>query len=245
MQDLFERESSVLARAKKFLDGLVNPPPDYYYEFINMTIEYEYLLRQARLMNRCSDLTALGLHTDKQKLLDKVNIDKLTGIYNRRFIEENLYRYYNLLSRTDGSISLLMIDIDFFKNYNDTYGHMAGDICLRKVAEALQNTVNRAEDFVARYGGEEFLVLLSNISTEGTMVVAEHILENIRALEIPHASSKVADIVTVSVGAMTTRVSWNHKPQQYIMCADAALYKSKQTGRNKKTFYHFEEELYD
>lgn len=245
MQDLFEKEAAVLERAKSFLNNMADAPARYHDEFANMTFEYECLLRQARLMLRCADLTTLGLNADKKDLLDKVNVDELTGIYNRRFIEENLPRYHKILSRTDGCISLLMLDIDFFKKYNDTYGHMAGDICLRKVAAALQKTVSRAEDFVARYGGEEFLVVLSNTSKEGAMLLAQRILENIQNLAIPHVDSEVADCVTISIGVMSACVSHRDDYQQYIKCADIALYASKRKGRNRVTFSEFEGKNYD
>lgn len=242
MDDLFEREIAVLTRAKNFLNGLENAPDNYYNEFVNMTLEYESLLRQIRLMVRCSDLTALGLNTDKLNLLDKVNIDELTGIYNRRFMDENLKRYLKFLSRSSGSISVLMLDIDFFKKYNDTYGHAAGDVCLQKVAKVLQTSVKRAEDFVARYGGEEFIVVLSNTAGKNAIYVAEKILRNIRELKIPHENSDIADYVTISIGITSAVTKYTQTPQQYIERADAALYHSKSQGRDRLTYFNFEKE---
>lgn len=234
----------MLQRARSFLDALTPGAPTCYYdEFVRMTTEYELLLRQARLMIRCSDLTTLGLNTDKLNLQDKVNIDELTGIYNRRFLEENLRRYHNLLSRSQGRIGLLMLDLDFFKNYNDTYGHTAGDHCLRAVANILRNTVNRADDFVARYGGEEFIVVLSGVHKEGALLMAQRILENVQALNITHENSCAAPCVTVSIGVMSAPASHGHSPEQYIECADAALYESKRSGRNCVTYREFQEHV--
>lgn len=242
MNDLFERESTVLQRAKTFLSGMDNTSSNFYEEFINMTMEYECLLRQARLMTRCSDLTAIGLNTDKMNLLDKVNIDELTGIYNRRFFEDNFKRYLKLLSRISGHISLLMLDLDFFKRYNDTYGHAAGDVCLKKVAGALQISINRAEDFVARYGGEEFVIVLSGAFGSDAVYVANRIVENVRNLKIPHLNNEVAEYVTVSIGVTSATAKHTHTPLQYVECADAALYKSKSSGRNRVTYFDFKED---
>lgn len=241
MLDLFERETAVLERAARFLDGLNNVPSSYYDEFVTMTLEYECLLRQARLMVRCSDLTAIGLNADKRDLLDKVNIDALTGLYNRRYLEENLQRYHKLLSRTNGCLALLMLDLDFFKNYNDTYGHTAGDVCLQKVASVLHSATGRAEDFAARYGGEEFIVVLSNTCKDGALLIAERILENVRALGIPHSHNAAAPCVTVSIGVTSSKVLYSHNPQRYVEYADAALYHSKKTGRNRMTYVAFGE----
>lgn len=242
MNDLFERETAVLQRAKSFLGGLKDISTDYYEEFTSMTLEYECLLRQVRLMMRCSDLTALGLNTDKLNLLDKVNIDELTGIYNRRYLDENLKRYVKLLSRSRGSISVLMLDLDFFKLYNDTYGHAAGDVCLRKVAGALQDSISRNEDFAARYGGEEFVVVLFGTSGADAMVVADRILENVRRLKIPHIQNQPAGCVTISIGVTSAVTHHTHTPQAYIERADAALYQSKSAGRNRITYYEFQED---
>jgi len=171
-----------------------------------------------------------------QDLFTKANVDGLTGIYNRRFMENNLEQIMGMLSRLNGYLSVLMLDIDYFKKYNDMYGHDQGDECLKSVAQALALTVTRSSDFIARYGGEEFLVVLTNTDVDGALVVAEKLLENVRALEIPHADSTVAPFVTVSIGGATDRVVYGQKWEEYVKRADEALYVSKQTGRNKITF---------
>ena len=167
------------------------------------------------------------------------NIDVLTGIYNRRYIEESLKRVINTVSRAGGAISFLMIDVDFFKKYNDTYGHGKGDSCLKAVANALAQSLFREEDFVARYGGEEFVVVLPYCDERGAHKVANRMLQNIRDCAIPHEKNEVASCVTVSIGVTTGNAEHTRSENDYIKRADEALYMSKQTGRDKYTFVPF------
>jgi diguanylate cyclase (GGDEF)-like protein len=163
-------------------------------------------------------------------------VDPVTGIYNRRYLDENLKRVINSLSRSDGILSLLMIDVDLFKNYNDAYGHSKGDICLRTIAEVLGKSLLRADDFVTRYGGEEFVVVLPNVNEKGACMVADRLLECIRDRAIPHEASSVADYITISIGVTTGIVQHTYGGDIYIQRADKALYMSKQKGRNMYTF---------
>ena len=167
------------------------------------------------------------------------NIDVLTGIYNRRYIEENLRPIISTVSRAGGEISFLMIDVDFFKKYNDTYGHGKGDSCLKTIASALAQTLFREEDFVARYGGEEFLVVLPLCHEKGAHKVAVRLLENVREIAIPHENSDVADHVTISVGVTTGMAEHARSGSEYLKKADEALYLSKKNGRNNYTFLSF------
>jgi diguanylate cyclase (GGDEF)-like protein len=162
-------------------------------------------------------------------------IDALTGIYNRRFLEENLERTIKALSRSESKLSILMLDVDYFKKYNDTYGHNMGDTCLKAVADTLAKSVVRSDDFVARYGGEEFVVVLPNADEQGAKKVAERLLRNIRTLNIPHEKNDAASFVTVSIGGATNIVNHSHTVDHYFKRADEALYKSKQDGRNRYT----------
>ena len=161
--------------------------------------------------------------------------DVLTGIYNRRFLEENMERLIKTLSRSGGKLSLLLLDVDFFKKYNDTYGHGMGDACLRTVANTLAHSISRADDFVARYGGEEFVAVLPNADEHGANKVAERMLKNIRERNIPHEKNDVAPYVTVSIGSVTDTVEHHHTGSDYLKKADEALYMSKETGRDKYT----------
>ena len=176
--------------------------------------------------------------TDNEfKIIDNLaQIDALTGIYNRRFMESELNSVLELLSRSNGTLSILMIDIDHFKLYNDTYGHQQGDVCLKNVAQALSETISRTNDFVARYGGEEFIAVLPNTGEFGARLIAEKLLENIIALNIPHEKSSVAPYVTISIGAASGIVEHTQRWEDYVKRADEAVYKSKKDGRNRYTY---------
>jgi len=177
--------------------------------------------------------------------LEKVHYDALTGIYNRRYLEENMNQVVKFLSRSGGTLSVMMLDVDFFKKYNDTYGHDMGDICLKKVAGAIAECVGRADDFVARYGGEEFTVVLPNTDESGALIIAERLLEKVRACNIPHGESEAADCVTVSVGFTTGQVTHSQNAGDFIKRADEALYNSKHNGRNRYSFFPFEKTTED
>ncbi|MCL1804635.1 MAG: diguanylate cyclase [Clostridiales bacterium] len=172
-------------------------------------------------------------------LFAKANYDALTGIYNRRFMESNLQQVIEFLSRSNGVLSLLIVDVDHFKKFNDTYGHHEGDKCLRAVAQAMAGSLTRSNDFVARYGGEEFVAVLPNTDETGVRLIASKILENVRQLNIPHEKNSAAECVTVSVGATSGTVDYSHKWTDYIQCADGALYESKRSGRNRSNYRDF------
>ena len=159
--------------------------------------------------------------------------DQLTEIFNRRYFDETLYQEWHRASRTQQTVSLIMIDIDRFKRYNDTFGHQAGDACLAKIAEALHTTLKRPGEFVARYGGEEFAVVLPNINRHHVSQIAEMLRQSILKLSIPSLSKDPADgIVTISLGTATHDSEHIDTPEELIMNADQALYKAKHAGRN-------------
>jgi len=174
-----------------------------------------------------------------QDLFNKANVDPLTGLYNRRFMDSSMERVMGLLSRSGGLLSALMLDIDFFKRYNDTYGHEAGDKCLQAVAHALSYSVSRVNDIVIRYGGEEFAIVLPNTDGDGAKIFAERLLKNVFDLKIPHEKNEAAEYVTVSIGVTTGRVEYKHDLSMYLKRADEALYISKESGRNKYTYLDF------
>ena len=130
-------------------------------------------------------------------------------------------------------MAVMMIDVDFFKLYNDEYGHQQGDQCLTSVARALQSGLHRGGDFVARYGGEEFVVILPGTDEAAGKAQAERLCERVRDLEIPHAQSSTAPVVTVSIGCAATYPSSNTMPATLIAAADQALYEAKRRGRNR------------
>ena len=166
----------------------------------------------------------------------EVEYDALTGIYNRRFFDKSLKSLISSLSRSGSLLSLLMIDIDFFKRYNDTYGHVEGDKCLKLVAKTLSKSITRADDFVARYGGEEFVVVLPNTDGCGAQLIAEKLLDNIRRCNIPHKQNDAANCLTISIGVTTGKVAHTHNTDNFVNKADELLYKSKRDGRNRYSF---------
>lgn len=161
------------------------------------------------------------------------SLDGLTGIPNRRRFDEVLKAEWQRAIRHSTSISLIMLDIDFFKLYNDRYGHQGGDECLKSVARTLDESAQRESDIVARYGGEEFAVILPETGVKGAMEVAETMRGNIEQKNIPHEASKVSDHVTVSMGVASWVPERDSQPDELISMADQALYKAKENGRNQ------------
>lgn len=165
-------------------------------------------------------------------LQELANHDHLTGIANRRSFDETLKVEWRRTMRDSQPLSLLLVDVDHFKQYNDTYGHIAGDDCLKRVARTMSNKMQRASDVVARYGGEEFAVILPNITLDGAMVVAEQIRSAVETDALPFAGCE-AGHVTVSIGTATVIATATVDSWQLIATADAALYDAKTSGRNR------------
>jgi diguanylate cyclase (GGDEF)-like protein len=159
--------------------------------------------------------------------------DGLTGIPNRRWFDEQLEREWRRARRKHTPLSLILMDIDFFKAYNDHYGHLAGDDCLRQLAQALNQCVRRPADLVARYGGEEFVCLLPETNGEGTLCVANLFRKEVDRLNIPHACSSVADHVTLSIGVSAVVPAVGQPSFDLIRRADEHMYGAKKNGRNQ------------
>lgn len=159
--------------------------------------------------------------------------DGLTGIPNRRRFEEHFNLEWSRAIRSGTSLSIVMLDIDFFKNYNDNYGHAKGDECLIAVARALDHCLKRPTDMVARYGGEEFVAILPETDFNGAQMMAESMRTAIEKLDIPHEFSDTAPRVTISVGLSTTIPTMSYAPNDLIKEADKMLYESKSSGRNR------------
>ncbi|MCT7635904.1 diguanylate cyclase [Aliarcobacter butzleri] len=169
----------------------------------------------------------------KNDMLEKLSMyDGLTNIRNRRFFDETFEKTFSEIKRDKKSLAVLMIDIDFFKPYNDNYGHGQGDETLRKVAKALEKTIKRASDFVARYGGEEFVILLKDINKDGVEAVANNLLNAVRELKITHEFSKIENYVTISIGASFYNSNSDITKLELLLKADEALYNVKNSGRN-------------
>ena len=174
----------------------------------------------------------LALKRQRDQLRQLSTVDGLTGVANRRAFDIALNREWARARRSGEPIALLMCDIDDFKQFNDRYGHLAGDACLHDVASELAHHTRRAGDLVARYGGEEFAVLLPNCSPDDARNLGEAIVTAVAALGIVHAGSRVAPHVTLSIGAGLA-TPHDRTPQDLIRSADAALYRAKRSGRNR------------
>lgn len=184
---------------------------------------------RARIQNH------LTLKRQRDQLANMSMIDGLTGIANRRRFDDHIEQELRRASRNKAPLSLLLMDIDDFKAYNDTYGHARGDDCLRTVAQEIRNFLRRPSDLVARYGGEEFAVVLPDTPPEAAAMLAEKIRIGIEKLNIPHKSARAADHVTVSIGAGLCRPDEPLTKAQLIEAADKQLYASKRAGRNRVT----------
>ncbi len=184
--------------------------------------------------------TQLELKKHRDMLERLSSLDGLTGIPNRRRFNEYINQEWRNAMRESKSLSMVMIDIDYFKAYNDEYGHMVGDECLKQVAQALTSTLKRPRDFIARYGGEEFVVVLPNTDEEGAYLIAEKMRKKIEDIKITHGCSTISNIVTVSLGVASVdfplELKGDPKPDALINTADKALYMAKNEGRNQIKF---------
>lgn len=166
-------------------------------------------------------------------LKELARYDGLTHIPNRRFFDEVYEKKYKEVTREEKSLSVLMIDVDYFKRYNDHYGHLQGDECLIKIASALQSTLKRPTDMVARYGGEEFVIILKNIDKHGVLKVAQSLIDAVAGLDMVHEYSDAADHVTISIGVAFKNTNENSTKEKLLKEADDALYQAKANGRNQ------------
>jgi len=177
----------------------------------------------------------LEIMRSRRVLEDMARIDSLTEVYNRRHFDISLQTEWERCRRAGTPLSLLMIDIDFFKNFNDNYGHERGDNCLRRVAGLLCDALQRPEDMLTRYGGEEFAAILGATDHDGAAIVAERCRAQIAQANILHGFSEVSSKVTVSIGHATIYPVDEVLPEQLIKNADHALYQAKAAGRNRTT----------
>lgn len=174
------------------------------------------------------ELLSLNKELDRQ-----ASTDGLTGVANRRYLNEFVEREWARSIRENTMISVIMVDLDFFKAYNDNYGHLAGDECLKQVARQMKSNIKRPADLVARYGGEEFAIILPNTDVEGAEVIAEACRKSVEDLAIVHGASAVSSFVTVSLGVACSREVQGRAATDLFAGADSALYKAKQLGRNR------------
>jgi two-component system, cell cycle response regulator len=182
-------------------------------------------IQQAKLYEQLKDAN--------RELHRLASLDGLTQVANRRCFDETLNREWLRLARESKPLSLILLDIDYFKRYNDTYGHQAGDACLQQVTAAVRPVLKRPSDLLARYGGEEFAVILPNTKIAGALFVAEQMQAVVKGLAIPHSQSGIKPYVTLSLGVSSTIPAPNFLPTTLIAAADKALYQAKAAGRDR------------
>jgi diguanylate cyclase (GGDEF)-like protein len=197
---------------------------------------FNWMVRQ--LQQSFNDLAAqnaelIDLNKRKKELEYLAEVDSLTQIANRRCFDERLQWEWQRSARQKQPLALILFDVDYFKRYNDCYGHQAGDECLKKIAGVAKQTVNRTGDLVCRYGGEEFAVILPDTDLQGATVIAERIRQAVRQLEITHQQSEIGEIVTISLGIASLIPKPNSEVEKIINLADRALYRAKQEGRDR------------
>lgn len=230
MKDEFLCEEAVLDMALARIEEGQECTLENYAELAQ---EYERLLRKVKKLSLMAEKT-------EEHYQEQINYDALTKIYNRHFFNQRIGELIYSLGQKQEMMSVLMIDIDVFKAYNDTYGHAQGDKCLYQVAQAIKSCIQEESCFAARYGGEEFAVVYPYATSDKACALAEEILQAVYARKIPHIASQVAEYVTVSVGITSGPVKDMQAHHQYIKTADKALYISKNNGRNQSTYLPLE-----
>ncbi len=210
---------------------------DNFSKIIVILIAVSAMITMVGTLKKQVDTRTQELELVNEQLRVLSTLDGLTGISNRRYFEELLAQEWKRSLRDKTPVSLLMIDIDFFKNYNDTYGHQAGDECLKQITDAFAHRVRRPGDFTARYGGEEFVILLANTPITGAVKVGEDVRQLIENLRIPHKTSQVSQYVTASIGIVSVVPNMYNDPVGFVKKADTALYSAKRSGRNRIQVY--------
>jgi len=203
--------------------------------FLGMALAYaiDRQHRENYLQNCIIALNQLEMSKQSEQLELLSQLDSLTGLANRRHLSEVLEQQWRISLRYQMPVSILMVDIDFFKEYNDHLGHLAGDLCLQKIAHELKNLTSRSNDLAARYGGEEFLLLFPMLNEDQIELLAKKLMQRILNLALPHPASPISAAVTVSIGAATVIPQELDTIPAFIQRADEALYHAKSSGRNQ------------
>ncbi len=241
---------TAISKEKKYVfKGYETGAVDYLFKPIETEIlkskvnVFLQLHRQKQLLNQQTQIldqkvgelleTQMKLKKANRKLANLSALDGLTGIPNRRRLDDFLAQEWRRAQRNAQPLSLIMVDIDFFKDYNDHYGHLVGDDCLKQVAKALGSAIKRPSDLLARYGGEEFLAVLPDTGIGGAKLVAQALMDAVEKLKILHKASVVSTHVTISQGLATTLPNSGSSPEELLDAADKVLYMAKRSGRNQ------------
>lgn len=215
--------------------------------FLGMTLAYatDRQHRENYLQNCMIELNRIELMQQAQQLSLLSQQDALTGLANRRYLDETLDNEWRRALRHETPLTIMMVDIDFFKPYNDSLGHLKGDQCLKDIATAISSIAARSGDLVARYGGEEFLLLFPMTNAQQAKIQAERLMNAIKKIAIVHPCSSVSPYVTISVGVATTNPRLNDSISAFVSRADHALYQAKTNGRNQYQIALNEEQIVD
>ncbi|EPY0008361.1 GGDEF domain-containing protein [Acinetobacter baumannii] len=215
--------------------------------FLGMTLAYatDRQHRENYLQNCMIELNRIELMQQAQQLSLLSQQDALTGLANRRYLDETLDNEWRRALRHETPLTIMMVDIDFFKPYNDSLGHLKGDQCLKDIATAISSIAARSGDLVARYGGEEFLLLFPMTNAQQAKIQAERLMNAIKKIAIVHPCSSVSPYVTISVGVATTIPRLNDSISAFVSRADHALYQAKTNGRNQYQIALNEEQILD
>lgn len=239
-ESIFLRETKVIDEAESLLGTKNSAGNPLARPYSDLLTEYKKLFRQTQRLVKMSDrmqknLNELNAELQSHKeILSKMSyIDGLTSIANRRCFNERLETEWNRALRTSRPLALILLDLDYFKQFNDHYGHAEGDACLIQVAGALGRAVKRPGDLAARYGGEEFVILLPETTSTGAITVASDVQSRIGELAIAHQCSDIAPVVTVSIGVAVMFPEKIDRHQDLIEAADRQLYAAKKAGRNQ------------
>jgi diguanylate cyclase (GGDEF)-like protein len=205
-----------------------------YLEIIKVN-QPQFLDQYKKLADRVINICALAIENAHhyQLIKDLSDTDDLTRLANRRRLDEQLREEWRRMQRNEKPLTVMMFDIDFFKHFNDRYGHQAGDDCLKAVAAVLANYCRRSGDLAARFGGEEFVLILPEVKETNAVIIAENIRKEIEGLKIAHDDSAVSKYVTMSIGVVSQVPTTEMPAEKMIAAADKALYKAKETGRNR------------
>ena len=208
-------------------EGIAAGGDDYLIKPVSKVILLAKIRAMERIANMRNEMRQLNIELTKLS-----EHDGLTQLLNRRTFDERARETWRMASRTKQPLAILLFDIDYFKKYNDTYGHQAGDDCIRLIAQTIKKCCHRPGDIVARYGGEEFIVLLPNTDLKGAQHVAETLRSAIEQKKLEHTASDEYHVVTVSVGGCVIKYTTGTNIEDIIACADEALYRCKSGGRN-------------
>ena len=238
---------------------ILNPPPSNYETYKGVLVAitaltfsaclilfWKYTKQKMRLKIHQNANTRLEIIVKERtlkletanKVLERMsNQDGLTKLYNRRYFDLQLQNEIKKLQRVQLPLSVLMCDLDYFKEYNDTYGHVAGDIYLKGVAQAINNNCQRISDTPARYGGDEFAIILPNTKAKDALRIAQMIAADLEKQNILHASSPIKTVASVSIGVATIIPAMTTSPSSVLILADKALYESKENGKDRVTVH--------